>query len=145
LYHHILIGLNQSDAAHRALLQAIHLAANFNATLTAMAVTPALPLYAAYAVAAGPEALQIMERDQQTSFAELLETARSEAAQHAIKIETVLSDGPVMVSLFEAVQTNHIDLLVLGINPNQDLLGWPSGSIAHELAVRVPCDVLGVH
>ena len=145
MYSHILIGLNQSAAAHRALRQAIRLAATFNATLTAVAVTPSLPLYAAYATALGPEARQIMEDDQQESFAELLEMARREARQHDIEIETVLSSGPVTDSLFEAVRDKHIDLLVLGIHFDHGLTGLLSSSTAHELAEKAACDVLGVH
>ena len=145
MYSHILIGLNQSPAAHRALRQAIRLAATFNATLTAVAVTPSLPLYAGYATALGPEARQIMEDDQQASSAELLEMARREARQHDIEIETVLRGGPVTDSLFEAVRTNDIDLLVLGIHPGHGLPGFLSNGIAHELAEGARCDVLGVH
>lgn len=145
MYSHILIGLNQSAAAHRALRQAIRLAATFNATLTAMAVTPALPPYAAYATALGPEAHQIMQDDQKTSFAGLLEMARAEAREHNIEIETVLSSGPVTDSLFEAVRMNHVDLLVLGIHPGHGLPGFLSTGTAHALAEGAKCDVLGVH
>jgi len=145
LYSHILIGLNESAAALRALRQAIRLAATFNATLTAVAVTPTLPLYAAFATALGGEARQVIEDDQQASFADLLEMARREARQHEVEIETVLSNGPVSDSLFEAVRTNHIDLLVLGIHRDHDLPGWLSSRTAHELAEGARCDVLGVH
>ena len=145
MYSHILIGLNRSAAAHRALRQAIRLAATFNATLTAVAVTPSLPLYAAYATALDPGARQIMEEDQQTSSAELLETARREALQHSIEIETIQSSGPVTDSLFEAVRAKHIDLLVLGIHLDHGLPGFLSGATAHELAEKATCDVLGVH
>ncbi len=145
MYSHILIGLNQSPAAHRALQQAIRLAATFNATLTAVAVTPSLPFYAAYATGLGPEARQIMKSDQQASSAELLEMARREAKRHDIEIETVLSSGSVTASLMEAVRMNHIDLLVLGIHPGHDLPGWLSSSTTHRLAERATCDILGVH
>jgi nucleotide-binding universal stress UspA family protein len=145
LYSHILVGLNQSAAAHRALQRAIGLAARFNATLTAVAVKPSLPLYAAYAAALSPEACQIMENDQQALFVDLLEMARREAIQHDIEIETVLSNGSATMSLFEAMRMNYIDLLVLGIHPDHNMPGWLSGSIAHELAEKATCDVLGVH
>jgi nucleotide-binding universal stress UspA family protein len=145
LYSHILIGLNESPAAHRALRQAIRLAATFNATLTAMSVTPSLPFYAAYATGSGPDARQIMEGDQRASFASLLEMARREARQHNIEIETIQSSGSVAASLFEAVRMKHIDLLVLGIHADHDLPGWLSSGTAHELAVKATCDVLGVH
>ena len=145
MYSHILIGLNQSATARRALHQAIRLAAMFNASLTVVAVTPPLPLYAAYATALSAEARQIMESDEEASFAELLETARREALPYKIKIETVLSSGSVTGSLIETVRMNHIDLLVLGIPPNHDWPGWRSSSTAHELAESAPCDVLGVH
>jgi nucleotide-binding universal stress UspA family protein len=145
LYRHILIGLNQSAAAHRALQRAIQLAVRFDATLTAVAVTPPLPVHAAYAAAWDPEARQVLEGDQQASYAGLLERARGEAIRQDIQIETVLSSGPVLDSLFEAVRMNHIDLLVLGIPPDHEWLGWLSGSTAHELAVGAPCDILGVH
>lgn len=145
MYSHILIGLNQSDVARRALRQAIRLAAMFKATLTAVAVTPSLPVYAAYATALNSEAQQILEGDQQASFAELLDMARREARRQYIEIETVLRSGSVTVSLFEAVQMNGIDLLVRGIPPDHGLPGWLSGGIAHELAEGAKCDVLGVH
>ena len=145
MYSHILIGLNQSDAALRALRRAIRLAATFNATLTAVAVTPSLPLYAAYATALGADTHHIMEGDQRASFEGLLEMARREARQHDIEIETVLSSGQVTDSLFEAVRANHIDLLVFGIHPGHGLPGFLSGGTAHELAEGARCDVLGVH
>lgn len=145
MYSHILVALNQSPAAHRALQQAIRLAATFNASLTAVAVAPFLPLYAAYATALSPDARQIMESDQQSFFAELLEMARREARKYDIEIETALRNGSVTVSLFEAVRMNHVDLLVLGIQPDHDLPGWLSGGTAHQLAERATCDVLGVH
>jgi nucleotide-binding universal stress UspA family protein len=145
LYSHILIGLNESAAAHRALRRAIGLASTFHATLTAVAIKPSLPPFAAYATVLGPEAWQIMEGDQQASFAMLLEVARREARQHDIEIETILNYGPVTVSLFEAVRMNHIDLLVLGIHRDRDLPAWLSGGTAHELAEGATCDVLGVH
>jgi nucleotide-binding universal stress UspA family protein len=140
-----MIGLNKSAASQRALKRAIDLAGQFEATLTAVAVVPAPPPYAAYAAALSAEAPRIMEGDQQAFFVDLLGMARREAAQHAIEIETVLSGGSAVVSVFDAVRTNQIDLLVLGIQPELELLGWMSGSTAHELAQRVACDVLGVH
>jgi nucleotide-binding universal stress UspA family protein len=145
LYRHILVALNQSDSAHRALRQAIRLAANFNATLTAVAVTPILAPYAAFAAALSPEALEIMETDQQALFAGLLEMARNEAAQHAVQIETILKSGSPVVSLFEAVRRNHVDLLVFGILPDQNVLERLLGSTGHKLAQGAKCDVLGVH
>jgi nucleotide-binding universal stress UspA family protein len=145
LYRHILIGLNQSAPAHRALRQAIRLAAMFKATLTAVAVTPSLPIYAAYATGLSPDAPRMMESDLQGSFAELLEMARTEARQHGIEIETVLSGGPVTDSLFATMRLKHIDLLVLGIHPDHNVPEWLSGGTAHELAEKATCDVLGVH
>jgi nucleotide-binding universal stress UspA family protein len=144
MYRHILIGLNQSDSAHRALQRAIDLAAQFDAKLTAMTVVPDPPPYAVYAGALSPEASQIMKGDEQDSLAQLLETAQREGAQHAMEVKTILSDGPVVVSLVEAVRKNQIDLLVLGIHPEQGLLGWLTASTAHELAQKAACDVLGV-
>jgi nucleotide-binding universal stress UspA family protein len=145
LYSHILVGLDQSGAAHRALLKAMHLATKFKATLTAVAVAPTLSPYSVFAAALGPEPLQIMESDQRALFAGLLEVARREGAQHAIEIETVLSCGSVVISICEAMRKNQADLLVLGIHPGKDLLGWLSRGTAHELALRATCDVLGVH
>ena len=86
----------------------------------------------------------MMKRDDQDSLAGLLESAQREAARHDIEIETILSDGPVVATLVEAVQRNHIDLLVLGIHPEQGLLRWLTVSTAHELAQKAACDLLGV-
>jgi universal stress protein A len=145
LYRHILVGLNQSKSAHRALLRAIELATQFDATLTAMTVVEAPLPYAAYAAALSSGAVQIMKNDQADSSAHLLQNAQQEAAQHAVNVETILSGGPVVVSLVEAVRKKHIDLLVLGIHPEHGLSGWLTASTAHELAQKASCDVLGVH
>jgi nucleotide-binding universal stress UspA family protein len=145
LYSHILIGLNQSPAAHRALQRAIRLAARFNATLTAMAVMPSLPLHAANGTALSFEAPQVMQGDQESSFADLLERARREARQQEIEIETISRSRRVTGSLFEAVQLNYIDLLVLGIHPDRGLAEWLSSSAFHEIAETATCDVLGVY
>jgi nucleotide-binding universal stress UspA family protein len=126
-------------------VRAIDLAAQFQATLTAMAIVPAPPPHTAYAAALSSEALQVIKSDVRDSFSELLQRARREAAQHAIEIDTVLSDGPVVVSLIEALRKKHIDLLVLGIHPEQALARWLTSSTAHELAEKAECDVLGVH
>jgi nucleotide-binding universal stress UspA family protein len=144
LYRHILIGLNRSASAHRALLRAIDLASGFGATLTAMTVVPSPPLYAAYAAAISSEALQMIKNDEQDAIVKLFRNAKREAAQHAIEIKAILSGGPVVGSLIEAVQENHIDLLVLGIHPEQGLLGSLTPSTAHELAQKAACDILGV-
>ena len=144
MYRHILIGLNQSDSAQRALLRAINLAAQFNATLTVMTVVQPPPPYAAYAAVLSSEALQMIKGDEQDSLIQLLESAQREASHHAIEIRTILSGGSVVVSLVEAVRKNRIDLLVLGIHPEQGLLGSLTASTAHELAQRAACDVLGV-
>lgn len=85
------------------------------------------------------------QSDQEELLVELLEMARREATKHAIEIDTVLISGSGVVSLLDAVRTNHVDLLVLGIHPDQGLLGWLSGGTTHRLAQGVPCDVLGVH
>ncbi|MGA3046901.1 MAG: universal stress protein [Terracidiphilus sp.] len=145
VYRHILVGLSQSNTAHRALRRAIELASYLDASLTAVAVVPALPPQAAYAVGLGSDALRTLKGDEQSFFIELLELAQREAAQHAIRIETALSEGPVVVSLIEAVQKNQVDLLVLGIHHDKGLLEWLYGNTTHELAQRAICDILGVH
>jgi len=145
LYRHILVSLNPSAAAHRALRQAIQLAVTFHANLTAVAVTPSLPAYEAYATALGADARQLLEDDNHAAFADLLDMARKEARQHKIEIATVLDSGPVPALLLEAVRTNDIDLLVLGIVPDQGFEGWLVSSTAHKLAEGATCDVLGVH
>lgn len=145
MYRHILVGLNQSGVAHRALGRAIELATRFGADLTALTVVPALPPQTAYAAGLGSEALRTLKDDEQSFFIELLEMARREAAQHRIKINTALSDGSVVVSLIEAVQKNQVDLLVLGIHHEHGLLGFLSDNTTHKLAQRATCDILGVH
>jgi nucleotide-binding universal stress UspA family protein len=144
MYRNILVALNESGSARRALQRAIGLAAEFNATLTAITVVQALPPYAAYAAASSSEALQMIKRDEQDRLVGLLENARREATRYDIKVKTILSDGPVVATVVEAVRRNDIDLLVLGIHPEQGLLGWLTASTAHELAQKATCDLLGV-
>jgi nucleotide-binding universal stress UspA family protein len=144
MYRNILIGLNESDSARRALFRAVELAVEFKANLTTITVVETLPAYAAYAAASSSEALQMMKGDEQDSSVGLLKDARKEAASHGIEMKAILSGGPVVASLVDAVRKSHIDLLVLGIHPEQGLSGWLNASTAHELAQKARCDILGV-
>lgn len=144
MYQHILIGLNQSESAQRALLSGISLASRLNATVIAMGVVPPLPAYEVFAGALSPEAPQVIRSDEHESFVQLLEIAHRTGSQYSVQVDTIVTDGPVVDSLVEAVRKHQIDLLVLGIHPEQGLLGWLTASTAHELAQKAVCDVLAV-
>ena len=60
------------------------------------------------------------------------------------RYEIVVAEGAVSEVLIEAIQTNHIDLAVLGTHGRRALKKLLLGSIAEEVFRLAPCPVLTV-
>jgi nucleotide-binding universal stress UspA family protein len=145
MYKNVLIALNDSPAAERALHRAIALAEIDNGDLFVVSIDEGLPVFESIVWAVSDNLAKILEEDRKNLYRHLLDDAQKQAQSHSIHLHSTLAEGKPANSILEAVQQVHADLLVFGISPHFGIGGLILGSTAVELARRSRCDVLGVH
>ena len=145
MYKNVLIALNDSPAAERALHRAIALAEIDNGDLFVVSIDEGLPVFESIVWAVSDNLAKILEEDRKNLYRHLLDDAQKQAQSHPIHLHSTLAEGKPANSILEAVRQVHADLLVFGISPHFGIGGLILGSTAVELARRSRCDVLGVH
>ena len=145
MYKNVLIALNDSPAAERALHRAIALAEIDNGDLFVVSIDEGLPVFESIVWAVSDNLAKILEEDRKNLYRHLLDDAQKQAQSRSIHLHSTLAEGRPANSILEAVHQVHADLLVVGITPHFGLGGVIFGSTAIELARQARCDVLGVH
>jgi nucleotide-binding universal stress UspA family protein len=145
MYNNVLIALDDSQAAERALHRAIAMAEIDNGDLFIVVVNEGLPLFEFIVWAVSGNFAEILEEDRQNFCRRLLDDAQKQAQSRSIHLHPTLAEGRPANRILEAVHQVHADLLVFGITPHFGLGGVIFGSTAIELARQARCDVLGVH
>jgi len=145
MYKNVLIALDDSEAAERALHRAIAMAEIEKGDLFVVVVNEGLPLFASIVWGVSRDFAKILEEDQRNLGRRLLDDVKKQAQSHSIHLHSTLAEGKPVNSILEAVHQVHADLLVFGINHHLAFGGVIFGSTAIELARQARCDVLGVH
>ena len=145
MYKNVLIALNDSPPAERALHRAIAMAQIDNGDLFVVVVNEGLLLFESIVWAVSGSFAKTLEQDRQNLSRRLLDDAQKQARSHSIHLHSTLADGRPANGILEAVHRVHADLLVFGITHHLAFGGVIFGSTAIELAREALCDVLGVH
>jgi nucleotide-binding universal stress UspA family protein len=147
MYKKVLIALNDSQPAERALLRAIAMAEIENGDLFVVVVNEALPTFEFIVWSISGSFFNELElEDARRDLSRwLLSDAQKQAQGHSIHLHSILVEGKPVNSILEAVHQVQADLLVFGITPHSELGGLIFGSTTSELAQQARCDVLGVH
>jgi nucleotide-binding universal stress UspA family protein len=146
MYKKVLIALNDSPPAERALRRAITMAEIEKGDLFVVVVNEALPILEFIVWALSGNFFKELElEDARRDLSRwLLDDAQKQTQGHSIHLHSTLVEGKPVNSILEAVHQVQADLLVFGITPHSRLRGVIFGSTAMELALRARCDVLGV-
>ena len=145
MYKNVLIALNDSQAAERALHRAIAMAEIKKGDLFVVVVNEALPILEFIIWAVSGNYFKELEDDQKDLSRRILDDAQKQAQGHSIHLHSTLAEGKPVNSILEAVHQVQADLLIFGITPHFGLGGVIFGSTAIELVRQARCDVLGVH
>jgi nucleotide-binding universal stress UspA family protein len=109
VFRNILVAIDSSPTAQRALNQSIDLAQALNAQLTVICVAPEVP---AYAYRAGVDARKLeQEADSET---EKLLRAAAESVPADVQVTTVLKHGHAGERIVEQIEERGHDLLAMG-------------------------------
>jgi|SRR5579859_7682468 len=142
MFHNILVCVDSSVHAQRALDEAVDLAEAGNGRLTILTAIPRPPYWAATTVtAAAVEPLAgDLRREAQTALKDAV--AR---VPDSIPVTTVLSEKPIREAIVERLKTGAYDLVVTGSRGRGALGASVLGSVSHFALNHARVPVLIVH
>jgi nucleotide-binding universal stress UspA family protein len=142
VFHNILVCVDGSVHAQKALDEAIDLAEAGHGRLTVLTSIPRPPYWAtssATAPAVGPLAGQLRHEAETTLSGAVARVPQS------IPVTTVLSDRPIREALMERLKTGQHDLLVVGSRGRGALSASVLGSVSHYALNHIGVPVLIIH
>lgn len=139
MFSHILVGVDGSEAALRALDRALDLASLCGARLTVVSVEERLPAYAATVGEVEDEA-----RYEHRYFRQIQHEARRHVESRGVEGEFEVVPGHPAQVLARVAGERGADLVVVGHTGHSRLHHLFLGSTADRLVERAPCAVLVV-
>jgi len=142
MFHDILVAIDGSPDADRALTQAIDLAESEHARLTLFSaiVTPPTAAY----IGGGGAVAVAFAQNAATETEKILREA-VERVPDRVSVRTVLSGEPVRLALIHQIASGHHDLVVMGSRGRGALRSVLLGSVSHYVLNHSPVPVLVVH
>jgi nucleotide-binding universal stress UspA family protein len=142
MFRSILVAIDGSADADRALAEAIDLAQSEHARLTIFTAV-AMPPVEAYWGGGGGAAAQLA-RDSETEAAAILRRATG-CVPDDVSVRTVLSREPVRPALVEQVESGAHDLVVMGSRGRGAVRAALLGSVSHYVLHHASVPVMIVH
>lgn len=143
MYKRIVIALDESKEAKRALAHAIDLAKHFGSELRIVTVSEPLPVYAAFIDAELPGAHQKLLEDRNSFYANLQKEAEKEASAAGVKVDAAIIEGKEVQTIVDHITAFRADLLVLGRRHHSAMSGIWGGTV-HNIAEKICCSILAV-
>ncbi len=142
MFRNILVSVDGSRHAERALSEAIDIATAHRSRLTILTAIPKPPAWtcAPMAVPAPPTLNDELERESQ----EILRAAASRVPQ-SVPVTTILTRRPIREALLREIKAGNHDLLVIGSRGRGALSASLLGSVSHYALNHCPIPMLVVH
>jgi nucleotide-binding universal stress UspA family protein len=135
-YRKILVALDGSALAERALPPALLLAEKMAASLTLLRVVTAPPA----SLELGLE--EKLCRSRRAEAAAYLEAVGAKAQPAAVEITTAVLSGGAAKSIVHYAEAQRVDLIVLCSHGRSGLGRWVLGSVTSRVLRKAPCSVL---
>jgi len=137
MFKTILVAIDGSQGAWRALRAAVELGRILGARLTALAVEEHLPRYAA-TVGEMEEA----KADANKYFARVLAEASELARGQGVPLETAVRPGHAAETILRFAEEGHFDLIVMGSKGHSFVRDFFLGSTTDRVSHHASCAVL---
>jgi len=139
MYKKILVPLDGSELARKALDQAEKLAKTFDAEIILFQVVPFLPIYGS------PELVTplIVDEKQRESAEKYLTNLAEELKKRGLKVTTMVRTGQqVAVEIIDFAKETGVDLIVMCTHGRSGITRWVLGSVAHKVLTRTETPIL---
>ena len=144
MYKKIIIALDESPEAKRALARAIELAQKLGSELRILTVSEPLPAYAGFIDAEIPGAREKLLEERNAYYGKLQNVGIDEAAAAGIKADSVLVEGDEVQAIVDHIAACGADLLVIGRRHHSAMSRLWGGTV-HNIAEKVRCSILAVY
>jgi nucleotide-binding universal stress UspA family protein len=142
MYKKILVPLDGSELAKKALDQAEKLAKAFDAEIVLLQVVPFMPIYGS------PELVTplIVDEKQKESAERHLSNLAEELKKRDLKVTTMVRTGQqVAVEIIDFAKESGVDLIVMCTHGRSGITRWVLGSVAHKVLTRAETPILLIH
>jgi nucleotide-binding universal stress UspA family protein len=143
MFRHILVAVDGSTHADRALQQAAELAQATGAELTIMSCLPDPSVWMASGTAYAAIDTLTLEREAREQYTSLLAEAR-EAVADRVQADTTLVHGHPAEQILTLARQGY-DLIVMGSRGRSQLRSLVLGSVSHQVLNASPEAVLVIH
>jgi nucleotide-binding universal stress UspA family protein len=142
MFRNILVSVDGSTHAGRALSEAIDIAVANNARLTIMTAIPKSPTWmcASLAVPAPPPMDRELERESQQ-----IVRAAEQSVPECVPVTTIVTRDPIRDALQKRIVDGNHDLLVIGSRGRGAFKSSLLGSVSHHALNHSPIPVLVIH
>ena len=145
MFNKILVALDGSDHATKALQTAVELAIRCDATLVLCHAVQTPQLRADYDKVVAKKAQKIYRQIGKERADDILGAAEKVARKAGLsEVERLVQDGDPVKALLKAIDKASADLLVIGTRGMTGLREIAMGGVAHKVTVAAPCPVLVV-
>ena len=138
MFRRILVPLDGSELAEKALKKALEIAKSYGSTLHLARVVPLIGLYGEYSSVAFIETLQRM-RDKSQSY---LNRKLDELSAEKLRVDATVLVGNPATRVVELAEEREVDLIVVSSQGRTGLARWYFGSTAEDIARRSSLPVL---
>jgi nucleotide-binding universal stress UspA family protein len=142
MFRNILVAIDGSPHAERALSEAIDLATSNSGRLTILAAVPRPPAWASNPAAVAAVQTLSLEFEEETK--QTLQAA-VDRVPDSVPLTKILSHEPVRQALAAALESSDHDLLVMGSRGRGAVSSTLAGSVSHYALNHSPIPVLIVH
>jgi nucleotide-binding universal stress UspA family protein len=142
MFHNILVAVDGSPDADRALTEAIDIARGSRARVTILTAAGEPSAGAAMAMAAGAAAVASADLQRE---ADRLLRAGADRMPDDISVTTILTKDPIRGAILKRIRAGNHDLVVMGSRGRGAVRSALLGSVSHYVLHHSPVPVLIVH
>jgi nucleotide-binding universal stress UspA family protein len=144
MFNNILVAIDGSAHAQRALAEATELAQRDNARLTVMTVVPDPVAWMAGPAYIGGVNVEQLRKDTESEFSKQLEDAVGGLPQD-LGVTKVLAHGRPAEKIIAQIRDGEHDLVVLGSRGRGEVESLLLGSVSHQVLNASPAAALILH
>ena len=148
MFERILVAVDGSEHAERALAEAVDLAKVADAELTVMTVVPDVAAWVfvgGYGALVPPVSLDELNQQSKKEHERMLEESVASANDNGLSVEKVVRQGFPASAILAQAEEGHHDLIVMGSRGRGELRSLLLGSVSHHVLQTSPVPVLVVH